>query len=167
MTSDVETNIVAVERIKEYGETPQEAAWEIPETTPPTDWPAEGRIEFRDFKVRYRKGLELVLNGLTFFVSGGEKIGIVGRTGAGKSSLTLSLFRIIEASDGKIFIDGIDISKLGLHSLRSRLTIIPQDPVLFSGNLRLNLDPFDLHTDEDIWRALEHAHLKAFVQSKL
>lgn len=166
MTSDVETNIVAVERIKEYGETPQEAAWDIPDQAPPKEWPSEGRVEFRDFKVRYREGLELVLNGLTFSVNGGEKIGIVGRTGAGKSSLTLSLFRIIEASNGKIFIDGIDISKLGLHALRSRLTIIPQDPVLFSGNLRVNLDPFNHHTDDEIWRALEHAHLKAFVKSE-
>ncbi|XP_043270601.1 multidrug resistance-associated protein 1 isoform X1 [Venturia canescens] len=165
MTSDVETNIVAVERIKEYGETPQEAAWEIVETTPPKDWPSEGRVEFHDFKVRYREGLDLVLNGLSFSVKGGEKIGIVGRTGAGKSSLTLSLFRIIEASNGQITIDGVDISKLGLHALRSRLTIIPQDPVLFSGTLRLNLDPFDRHTDDEIWRALEHAHLKAFVKS--
>lgn len=166
MTSDVETNIVAVERIKEYGETPQEAAWEIKETEPATAWPEEGRVEFRDFKVRYREGLDLVLNGLTFSVQGGEKIGIVGRTGAGKSSLTLALFRIIEAAGGKIFIDGVDISKLGLHTLRSRLTIIPQDPVLFSGSLRLNLDPFNIHSDAEVWHALENAHLKNFVQSK-
>ncbi|XP_044597666.1 multidrug resistance-associated protein 1 isoform X6 [Cotesia glomerata] len=165
MTSDVETNIVAVERIKEYGETPQEAPWEIPSTAPPKDWPSEGRVEFRDYKVRYREGLDLVLNGLSFSVNGGEKVGIVGRTGAGKSSLTLSLFRIIEAAEGKIFIDGIDISELGLHALRARLTIIPQDPVLFSGTLRLNLDPFDVHTDEQIWQALEHAHLKAFAKT--
>ncbi|CAD6208432.1 GSCOCT00003444001.2-RA-CDS [Cotesia congregata] len=165
MTSDVETNIVAVERIKEYGETPQEAPWEIPSTAPPKDWPSEGRVEFRDYKVRYRDGLDLVLNGLSFSVNGGEKVGIVGRTGAGKSSLTLSLFRIIEAAEGKIFIDGIDISELGLHALRARLTIIPQDPVLFSGTLRLNLDPFDIHTDEQIWQALEHAHLKAFAKT--
>ncbi|XP_057325982.1 multidrug resistance-associated protein 1 isoform X4 [Microplitis mediator] len=165
MTSDVETNIVAVERIKEYGETPQEAAWEIPSTAPPKDWPSEGCVEFRDYKVRYREGLDLVLNGISFAVNGGEKIGIVGRTGAGKSSLTLSLFRIIEAAGGKIFIDGIDISELGLHALRSRLTIIPQDPVLFSGTLRLNLDPFDSHTDEQIWQALEHAHLKTFAKT--
>lgn len=92
------------------------------------------------------------------------QVGIVGRTGAGKSSLTLALFRIIEAAHGSILIDGIDISKLGLHSLRSRLTIIPQDPVLFSGSLRLNLDPFSNHSDDDVWRALEHAHLKYFVK---
>ncbi|XP_049277101.1 multidrug resistance-associated protein 1 isoform X1 [Anopheles funestus] len=164
MTSDVETNIVAVERIKEYGETKQEAAWEVPNSTLPRDWPEQGTVEFRDFQVRYREGLELVLRGISFTVNGGEKVGIVGRTGAGKSSLTLALFRIIESSGGSIVIDGQDISKLGLHSLRSRLTIIPQDPVLFSGTLRINLDPFNAHSDDDIWKALEHAHLKAFVK---
>lgn len=164
MTSDVETNIVAVERIKEYGETPQEAPWEIAETTPPHNWPSEGRVVFRDFKVRYREGLDLVLKGISFSVNGAEKIGIVGRTGAGKSSLTLALFRIIEAAEGQIIIDDIDIATLGLHNLRSRLTIIPQDPVLFSGSLRMNLDPFNRHADEEVWRALDHAHLKVFVQ---
>ncbi|XP_043474514.1 multidrug resistance-associated protein 1 isoform X1 [Leptopilina heterotoma] len=164
MTSDVETNIVAVERIKEYGETPQEAAWEIAEREPAKEWPTNGGVEFRDFKVRYRKGLDLVLQGISFSVNGGEKVGIVGRTGAGKSSLTLALFRIIEAADGKIFIDNVDIASLGLHTLRSRLTIIPQDPVLFSGNLRMNLDPFGVYTDDQVWKALEHAHLKSFIK---
>ncbi|KAF7380118.1 hypothetical protein HZH66_014473 [Vespula vulgaris] len=165
MTSDVETNIVAVERIKEYGETPQEAPWVNPENVPPKEWPAEGHVEFKDYKVRYREGLDLILHGLTFSVKGGEKVGIVGRTGAGKSSLTLSLFRILEAASGKIIIDGIDIATLGLHDLRTKLTIIPQDPVLFSGTLRMNLDPFDQHTDDEVWRALERAHLKSFVQN--
>lgn len=163
MSSDVETNIVAVERIKEYGETKQEAAWENSQVVP-AQWPEEGKINFRDFQVRYRDGLDLVLDKISFDVKGGEKIGIVGRTGAGKSSLTLSLFRIIESAGGSITIDGQDISKLGLHALRSRLTIIPQDPVLFSGTLRLNLDPFDKYNDEEIWRSLEHAHLKVFVK---
>lgn len=167
MTSDVETNIVAVERIKEYGETKQEAAWELPNSNLPRDWPEQGRVEFQDFQVRYREGLDLVLKGISFAVDGGEKVGIVGRTGAGKSSLTLALFRIIESAGGKIVIDGQDISKLGLHALRSRLTIIPQDPVLFSGTMRINLDPFNVHSDEDIWKALEHAHLKSFVKGKL
>ncbi|XP_059617015.1 multidrug resistance-associated protein 1 isoform X2 [Phlebotomus argentipes] len=164
MTSDVETNIVAVERIKEYAETKQEAPWELPNATVPKNWPEVGTVEFRDFQVRYREGLELVLRGITFVVDGGQKVGIVGRTGAGKSSLTLSLFRIIESAGGSILIDGQDISKLGLHTLRSRLTIIPQDPVLFSGSLRMNLDPFNSHTDDEVWRALEHAHLRAFVK---
>ena len=87
----------------------------------------------------------------------------MGRTGAGKSSITLSLLRIIEAASGKIMIDGIDISKIGLHDLRSKLTIIPQDPVLFSGTLRFNIDPFDTKSDEEIWKSLDHAHLKEFV----
>ncbi|XP_055592513.1 multidrug resistance-associated protein 1-like isoform X3 [Uranotaenia lowii] len=164
MTSDVETNIVAVERIKEYGETKQEAAWEVANSTLPRDWPEHGRVEFQDFQVRYREGLDLVLKGISFTVDGGQKVGIVGRTGAGKSSLTLALFRIIESAGGKIVIDGQDISQLGLHALRSRLTIIPQDPVLFSGTLRINLDPFNVHSDDDIWKALEHAHLKVFVK---
>ncbi|XP_018568582.1 multidrug resistance-associated protein 1-like [Anoplophora glabripennis] len=165
MTSDVETNIVAVERIKEYGETTQEAPWELPNKNVSSVWPEQGSIEFKKYAVRYRPGLELVLKGVDFHIKGGEKVGIVGRTGAGKSSLTLSLFRIIEAAQGQICIDGINIAELGLHTLRSRLTIIPQDAVLFSGTLRMNLDPFDKHSDEEVWGALEHAHLKVFVSS--
>jgi ATP-binding cassette subfamily C (CFTR/MRP) protein 1 len=163
MSSEVETNIVAVERIKEYGETKQEAAWEN-SVVLPAKWPENGNIEFRDFEVRYREGLDLVLRGISFKVAGGEKVGIVGRTGAGKSSLTLALFRIIESAGGSIIIDGQDIAKMGLHALRSRLTIIPQDPVLFSGTLRINLDPFDKYSDDEIWLSLEHAHLKHFVK---
>ncbi|XP_058980623.1 multidrug resistance-associated protein 1 isoform X2 [Musca domestica] len=165
MSSDIETNIVAVERIKEYGETKQEAPWEIENSKVPRDWPEQGQVCFEDFKVRYREGLDLVLRGISFKIAGGEKVGIVGRTGAGKSSLTLALFRIIESAGGRILIDGIDISTLGLHTLRSRLTIIPQDPVLFSGSLRINLDPFEVKSDEEIWKALELSHLKTFVKS--
>jgi ATP-binding cassette subfamily C (CFTR/MRP) protein 1 len=105
------------------------------------------------------------LKEISFNVNPGERVGVVGRTGAGKSSLTLALFRIIEAVKGSIYIDGIEISKLGLYDLRSRLTIIPQDPVLFTGTLRLNLDPFEKHSDQEIWQSLELAHLKAFVSS--
>ncbi|XP_055852937.1 multidrug resistance-associated protein 1 isoform X5 [Episyrphus balteatus] len=164
MTSDIETNIVAVERIKEYGETKQEAPWVIDNVKTPQGWPQEGRVVFEDYKVRYREGLDLVLRGVSFDIRGGEKVGIVGRTGAGKSSLTLSLFRIIEAAGGRILIDGVDIATLGLHMLRSRLTIIPQDPVLFSGTLRMNLDPFQKNSDDEIWTALELSHLKTFVK---
>lgn len=105
-----------------------------------------------------------MLRGINFSVKSQEKVGIVGRTGAGKSSLTLALFRIIEAADGKIIIDDIDIAQIGLHSLRSRLTIIPQDPVLFSGSLRMNIDPFNSYPDDAIWTALEQSHLKLFVK---
>ncbi|KAH8403128.1 hypothetical protein KR222_005772 [Zaprionus bogoriensis] len=166
MSSDIETNIVSVERIKEYSETKQEAPWALEEDKKkPRNWPAQGRVEFQNFQVRYREGLDLVLRGVSFNITGGEKVGIVGRTGAGKSSLTLALFRIIESAGGKILIDGIDISTLGLHMLRSRLTIIPQDPVLFSGSLRSNLDPFEIKTDDEIWAALELSHLKDFAKT--
>lgn len=166
MTSDVETNIVAVERIKEYGEAPQEAPWEIPAKNPAISWPETGTVQFKQYAVRYRPNLDLVLKGINVTINGGEKVGIVGRTGAGKSSLTLALFRILEAAEGEIVIDGYNIAELGLHTLRSRLTIIPQDAVLFSGSLRMNLDPFDKHTDDEVWRALEQAHLKAFVKGE-
>ncbi|NXE76012.1 MRP3 protein, partial [Cochlearius cochlearius] len=166
MTSELETNIVAVERIKEYSETETEAPWVIEGKSPPEDWPSKGELEFVNYSVRYRKGLDLVLKGLNLKVHGGEKIGIVGRTGAGKSSMTLCLFRILEAVKGEIKIDGVKISEIGLHDLRSRLTIIPQDPVLFSGTLRMNLDPFNKYTDEEIWKALELSHLKRFVSSQ-
>ncbi|XP_077529739.1 multidrug resistance-associated protein 1-like [Haemaphysalis longicornis] len=162
-TTDTETNLVAVERCFEYMQTPQEAAWERPDFKPDNMWPTAGRVVFDNYSTRYRDDLELVLKGISCDVSPGEKVGIVGRTGAGKSSLTLSLFRLIEAAGGAICIDGVDISYLGLHDLRSKLTIIPQDPVLFSGTLRSNLDPFDKLSDEELWRALEHSHLKEFV----
>uniref|UniRef100_A0A5F8G654 Multidrug resistance-associated protein 1 n=1 Tax=Monodelphis domestica TaxID=13616 RepID=A0A5F8G654_MONDO len=165
MSSEMETNIVAVERLKEYSETEKEAPWCIEEAAPPTNWPQQGRVEFRDFSLRYREDLDLVLKHVNVTIEGGEKVGIVGRTGAGKSSLTLGLFRINESAGGEIIIDGINIAKIGLHHLRFKITIIPQDPVLFSGSLRMNLDPFDQYSDEDIWTSLELAHLKNFVSS--
>uniref|UniRef100_A0A6I8MXX3 Multidrug resistance-associated protein 1 n=2 Tax=Ornithorhynchus anatinus TaxID=9258 RepID=A0A6I8MXX3_ORNAN len=163
MSSEMETNVVAVERLKEYSETEKEAPWQIEETAPAPDWPQEGKVEFRDFGLRYREDLDLVLKNINVTIDGGEKVGIVGRTGAGKSSLTLGLFRINESAEGEIIIDGVNIAKIGLHHLRFKITIIPQDPVLFSGSLRMNLDPFDQYSDEDIWRSLELAHLKNFV----
>ncbi|XP_060581167.1 multidrug resistance-associated protein 1-like isoform X5 [Ruditapes philippinarum] len=163
MTTELETNIVAVERVKEYSETPTEAAWEVEDKRPSENWPEKGEVKFVDYGTRYREGLDLVIKGIDCTVKPGEKVGIVGRTGAGKSSLTLALFRIIEPAQGHIIIDGVNIGEIGLHDLRSKLTIIPQEPVLFSGTLRMNLDPFDEHTDDAVWTALEHAHLKAFV----
>ncbi|XP_066550054.1 ATP-binding cassette sub-family C member 2 isoform X2 [Amia ocellicauda] len=162
MTSELETNIVAVERVSEYTEIENEASW-VTERRPPQDWPDLGKVRFESYKVRYRPELDLVLHGVTCDIDSTEKIGIVGRTGAGKSSLTNCLFRIIEAAGGRILIDGIDIATLGLHDLRSHLTIIPQDPVLFSGTLRMNVDPFEKYADEEIWRVLELSHLREFV----
>ncbi|XP_055543163.1 multidrug resistance-associated protein 1-like [Wyeomyia smithii] len=162
MTAEVETNIVAVERLEEYTVLPREADWN--KGTVDKSWPDQGKVEFADYKIRYRDGLDLVIKGISLRVEGGEKIGIVGRTGAGKSSLTLGLFRIVEAAGGKIVIDGLDISQMGLHQLRSRLTIIPQDPVLFSGSLRMNVDPLRSYSDDQVWRALELSHLKSFVK---
>ncbi|XP_053196098.1 multidrug resistance-associated protein 1-like isoform X2 [Scomber japonicus] len=163
--TDVENNIVSVERVKEYAETPKEAAWTLPAGLLPPDWPTTGTIQFEDYGLQYRKGLDWALKGISISIQDKEKVGIVGRTGAGKSSLALGLFRILEAAKGRICIDGVDIAQIGLHELRSRITIIPQDPVLFSGSLRMNLDPFDTCSDEDLWRALRLAHLDAFVSA--
>uniref|UniRef100_A0A803T3C2 ATP binding cassette subfamily C member 2 n=1 Tax=Anolis carolinensis TaxID=28377 RepID=A0A803T3C2_ANOCA len=160
MTSELETNIVAVERVHEYTEAP----W-VTLQRPQSSWPNNGEIRFVNYQVRYRPELQLVLDGINCYIKSSEKIGVVGRTGAGKSSLTNCLFRILEAAGGKILIDGLDIATIGLHDLRQKLTIIPQDPVLFSGSLRMNLDPFDQHSDKDVWYALELAHLKTFVSS--
>ncbi|XP_004749563.1 ATP-binding cassette sub-family C member 2 isoform X1 [Mustela putorius furo] len=162
MTSEIETNIVAVERINEYIKVENEAPW-VTDKRPPPGWPSKGEIQFNNYQVRYRPELDLVLRGITCDIRSMEKIGVVGRTGAGKSSLTNGLFRILEAAGGQIIIDGVDIASIGLHDLREKLTIIPQDPILFSGTLRMNLDPFNNHSDEEIWKALELAHLKSFV----
>ncbi|XP_032125530.1 multidrug resistance-associated protein 1 isoform X3 [Sapajus apella] len=165
MSSEMETNIVAVERLKEYSETEKEAPWQIQETAPPNSWPQVGRVEFRNYCLRYREDLDFVLRHINVTINGGEKVGIVGRTGAGKSSLTLGLFRINESAEGEIIIDDINIAKIGLHNLRFKITIIPQDPVLFSGSLRMNLDPFSQYSDEEVWMSLELAHLKDFVSA--
>ncbi|XP_049715652.1 ATP-binding cassette sub-family C member 3 isoform X2 [Elephas maximus indicus] len=166
MMSDLESNIVAVERVKEYTKTETEAPWVVEGSRPPEGWPLHGKVEFRNYSVRYRPGLDLVLKNLSLCVHGGEKVGIVGRTGAGKSSMTLCLFRILEAAEGKILIDGLNVADIGLHDLRSQLTIIPQDPILFSGTLRMNLDPYGNYSEEDMWQALELSHLRTFVSSQ-
>ncbi|XP_044790836.2 ATP-binding cassette sub-family C member 2 isoform X2 [Bubalus kerabau] len=162
MTSEIETNIVAVERITEYINVENEAPW-VTDKRPPEGWPSKGEIQFSNYQVRYRPELDLALKGITCDIKSTEKIGVVGRTGAGKSSLTNCLFRILEAAGGQITIDGVDIASIGLHDLREKLTIIPQDPILFSGSLRMNLDPFNNYSDEEIWKALELSHLKSFV----
>ncbi|CAG2122621.1 unnamed protein product, partial [Medioppia subpectinata] len=163
--TNLETNIVSIERIIEYTKTPIEAELFDENNKPNPQWPGSGAIVFNNYSTRYREGLDLVLKNITIDIKANEKVGIVGRTGAGKSSLTLALFRLIEPVDGTISIDGIDIKKLGLYDLRSRITVIPQDPALFTGTLRVNLDPFDQYSDSEIWRAIESAHLKTFVDT--
>lgn len=189
--TEVQNLLVSVERVEEYSSKPTEAPVETGAHLPP-NWPAEGRIVFKNYSTRYREGLDLVVKDVSFAVQPAQKVGIVGRTGAGKSSLTLALFRIIEAADsywarasdptysgkqlsedeaelfsgfdrgngGSIEIDGVDISTLGLKDLRKHLSIIPQDPTLFAGTVRDNLDPFGEHSDQDLWEALERSHLK-------
>ncbi|XP_025097264.1 multidrug resistance-associated protein 1-like [Pomacea canaliculata] len=163
ISTEVETNIVAVERIGQYTKVPNEAPWSVV-PRPRPDWPQYGNVRYNNYSTRYRPGLDLVLRDLNCEIRSGEKIGIVGRTGAGKSSMTLSLFRLVEAAGGQILVDDVDIGTIGLHELRQKITILPQDPVLFDGTLRMNLDPFDMYTDEQIWKVLEQAHLKNFVQ---
>ncbi|XP_055077733.1 multidrug resistance-associated protein 1-like [Periophthalmus magnuspinnatus] len=163
--TDVENNIVSVERVKEYAHTPKEAPWRSELGALSPLWPSSGSISFEDFGLQYRQGLDWALKDIDFHIQDGEKIGIVGRTGAGKSSLALGLFRILEAANGRICIDGTDISLIGLHDLRSRLTIIPQDPVLFSGTVRMNLDPYETCSDSALWDVLQLSHLTTFVSN--
>jgi ATP-binding cassette subfamily C (CFTR/MRP) protein 1 len=165
MLSEFESNITSVERIKEYLDTkPHEAPWTLEdEKTVDKTWPNEGNIKFNDYAVKYREDLDFVLKHLCCNIEPNEKIGIVGRTGAGKSSLTLALFRILESDYGKIVIDNLDIRTLGLHNLRQKITIIPQEAFLFSGTLKINIDPFGQFSDDELWDVLEKAHLKTFV----
>ncbi|KAL1957525.1 hypothetical protein VTO42DRAFT_5751 [Malbranchea cinnamomea] len=156
--AEVENNMNATERLHYYGtELEQEPPLHLGEVD--KSWPQSGSISFTDVQMRYRPGLPLVLRGLNMEIRGGERIGIVGRTGAGKSSIMSALFRLTELSGGCIKIDGVDISKIGLYDLRSRLAIIPQDPALFRGTVRSNLDPFNEHTDLELWSALRKADL--------
>uniref|UniRef100_A0A8C3PGJ8 Uncharacterized protein n=1 Tax=Chrysemys picta bellii TaxID=8478 RepID=A0A8C3PGJ8_CHRPI len=161
---EIETNGVSIERVCEYEKMDKEAPW-IMSKRPPMGWPNKGIIEFINYQARYRTDLGLALQDVSFQTHSKEKVGIVGRTGAGKSTLTNCLFRIIERAGGKIIIDGIDISTIGLHDLRGNLNIIPQDPVLFSGTLQSNLDPFGKYSDHELWEAVELCDLKNFVQS--
>lgn len=163
-TSEFETNIVSVERILEYCKLTPEADWDDGAASS-TVWPSEGVIKFENYSTKYPTGQALVLKNLSVTIESKSKVGIVGRTGAGKSTLSMSLFRIIEAVSGQILIDDVDIAKIGLHRLRGALAVIPQDPVLFAGTLRFNLDPFEVNTDEEIWQALERSHMKAYVSS--
>ncbi|KAG7662276.1 uncharacterized protein J8A68_004170 [[Candida] subhashii] len=158
--TEVENKMSSVERIHEYAfHLPQEAAYHKVECQPPHQWPSAGHIRFCDVHLRYRSNLPLVLKGLNANFLPGEKVGIVGRTGAGKSSIMAALYRLTELEKGMIEIDGIDISQIGLHDLRSKLSIIPQDPVIFQGTIRKNLDPFNEYDDHLLWDALKTAGL--------
>ncbi|RMY79467.1 hypothetical protein D0863_00040 [Hortaea werneckii] len=162
--AEVENNMNSTERIHYYGtELEEEAELHKGQTRP--NWPEKGEIVFDNVQMRYRPGLPLVLKGLTMHVQGGERIGVVGRTGAGKSTIMSTIFRLTELSGGSINIDGINIADIGLHDLRSRLAIIPQDPTLFRGTIRSNLDPFNEHTDLELWHALRQADLVGAEQS--
>ncbi|XP_017970733.1 PREDICTED: ABC transporter C family member 12 isoform X2 [Theobroma cacao] len=162
--SRAENSLNAVERVGTYINLPAEAPDVIESHCPPAGWPSSGSIQFEDVVLRYRPELPPVLCGLSFSTSPSEKLGIVGRTGAGKSSMLNALFRIVELEKGRILIDGCDLATFGLTDLRKVLSIIPQSPVLFSGTVRLNLDPFNEHNDADLWEALERAHLKDFIR---
>ncbi|MBA0553688.1 hypothetical protein Golob_012843 [Gossypium lobatum] len=162
----VENRMVSVERIKQFSSIQPEAAWHIEDRLPPPNWPTHGNVDLKDLQVRYRPNTPLVLKGITLSIKGGEKIGVVGRTGSGKSTLIQVLFRLVEPTAGKIIIDCRDICMLGLHDIRSRFGIIPQEPVLFEGTVRSNIDPVGQFSDEEIWKSLERCQLKDVVASK-
>lgn len=162
--AELEVNIVCVERIAEYSALTPEGERFKGKCDPGPNWPTQGAIRFDNYSTRYRPELDKVLSDIDCSIGSGEKIGIVGRTGAGKSTISLALFRILKAFEGGILIDNCNVDDLGLHTLRSRLAIIPQDPVIFCGSLRFNLDPFDKYSDDEIWACLELSHLKKYFE---
>ncbi|EXB82409.1 ABC transporter C family member 3 [Morus notabilis] len=161
---NVENKMISVERILQFTNVPSEAPLVIEDSRPKPEWPTDGRIELDSLHVRYNPSLPMVLNGITCTFPASKKIGIVGRTGSGKSTLIQALFRVVEPSGGRILIDGVDISKMGLQDLRSRLGIIPQDPTLFQGTMRTNLDPLQEHSDQEIWEVLNKCRLADIVR---
>jgi ABC-type multidrug transport system fused ATPase/permease subunit len=164
MASDLESQMVSVERVHEYTVIPSETE-KYYQTDAVSEWPKSGGVTFKNVSMRYRPDLPFVLHDLSFDIKSGDKIGIVGRTGSGKSSTVTSLLRLVEISSGSILIDGVDISSLSLNTLRSKVAVIPQDPVLFSGTIRSNLDPFHYYTDEQLWYALKRCNLHHFIAS--
>ncbi|QRW11566.1 ABC transporter [Ceratobasidium sp. AG-Ba] len=154
----LEQSMVALERVEEYANLPSEGP-EIVEPRPEDVWPENGHVQVKNLVIQYAPDLPKVLHGLSFEILAGSKIGVLGRTGSGKSTLALSFFRFVEATEGRIEIDGVDISQIGLADLRSRLTIIPQDPTILSGTIRSNLDPFGQYQDHEIFQALRRVHL--------
>eukprot|EP00026_Physarum_polycephalum_P005751 Phypoly_transcript_05789.p1 GENE.Phypoly_transcript_05789~~Phypoly_transcript_05789.p1 ORF type:complete len:624 (+),score=83.26 Phypoly_transcript_05789:135-1874(+) len=164
-SAEVETQLVSVERVVEYTQLPNEGPYRNDANRPPEHWPQEGAVSIQNLQLRYRPGLDLVLKGISCEIKPREKVGICGRTGAGKSSLVMAFFRLVEFAGGSVIIDGVNISNIGLYDLRSRLSIIPQDPTLFIGTIRSNLDPFEMFSDDKIWSVLERVYLSAFVRS--
>ncbi|KNC48738.1 ABC transporter C family member 1 [Thecamonas trahens ATCC 50062] len=162
--AEVESN--SVERIMHYTlNVDSEPPAVVHEYRAPPGWPHRGAVEFNNVTMRYRPDLEPALRDCSFRIDPGTKVGVVGRTGAGKSSLILCIFRLVELSEGNIIIDDMNISRMGLDDLRRSIAIIPQNPVLFSGTIRTNLDPFNNHSDEELWEALERAHLDATIRA--
>ncbi|CAG2166189.1 unnamed protein product, partial [Oppiella nova] len=162
--TEFENHMTSVERIVEYQRLPQEALLDSDERhRPPPDWPSMGEIELRNMSLVYEGSTKPVLKNLCCRVKSGEKIGIVGRTGAGKSSIISALFRMVELR-GEVVVDGVDTKSIALHDLRRNISIIPQDPVVFKGQVRRNLDPFGEYTDHSIWSALEEVQLRHAVQ---
>ncbi|KAM9890004.1 hypothetical protein OXX79_011732, partial [Metschnikowia pulcherrima] len=157
--ANIEMNMNSVERLQEYLDVEEEPPAEIPETKPSSGWPQTGEIDVKDLSLRYAPDLPRVIKNATFHVKPCHKIGIVGRTGAGKSTIITAFFRFLDAETGSIKIDGVDISQIGLTDLRQAITIIPQDPTLFTGTIRSNLDPFDQYSDEQIFEALIRVNL--------
>ncbi|XP_057951109.1 ABC transporter C family member 10-like [Malania oleifera] len=158
--------IISVERLNQCMHIPSEALEVIEGHHPPQNWPVVGKVEIHDLQIRYRPNAPLVLRGITCTFEGGHKIGIVGRTGCGKTTLISALFRLIEPAGGKITVDGLNISTIGLHDLRSRFGIIPQDPTLFNGTVRYNLDPLSRHSEQEIWEVLRKCQLQDAVKEK-
>uniref|UniRef100_A0A803MKX9 ABC-type xenobiotic transporter n=1 Tax=Chenopodium quinoa TaxID=63459 RepID=A0A803MKX9_CHEQI len=159
-------DIISVERLDQYMDIPSEAPEVIKDSRPPQNWPLVGKVEICNLQLRYRPDTPLVLKGFSCTFEGGNNIGIVGRTGSGKTTLIGALFRLVEPSEGKIIVDGVDICSIGLHDLRSCFGIIPQDPTLFNGSVRFNLDPLSRHDDEVIWEVLGKCQLLEAVKEK-
>ncbi|PWA83570.1 multidrug resistance-associated protein 6 [Artemisia annua] len=157
--------VVSVERIKQFMHIPPEPPAIVENNRPLASWPSKGKIQFQDLKLRYRPNAPLVLKGITCTFKEGTRVGIVGRTGSGKTTLITALFRLVEPDSGKILIDGLNICSIGLKDLRMKLSVIPQEPTLFRGSIRTNLDPLGLHSDEEIWKALEKCQLKSTIRS--
>lgn len=163
---NAENKMISVERIIQYSKIPSEAPLMIEDSKPPNNWPDVGAIIFNNLQIRYAEHLPSVLKNISCTFPGKKKIGVVGRTGSGKSTLIQAIFRIVEPREGSIIIDGVDICNIGLHDLRSRLSIIPQDPTMFEGTVRGNLDPLEQYSDSEAWEALEKCQLASLVHAK-